>query len=259
MQRLIRRDVDFGVISEAFELLTKHWQPFTLAGAIFIVAQLPSFVVTFLPLVSLFSGSDLPGSDPISAALLQYGLLFPAVLVAVFLSFGVTRFTLNVVTGQPTSKSDIWYGFKDIPGTLALSLLVIIVTLLGMVGCCIGVVVTGGLVMFAIPIKVATGANATRALAESWNMLKSQWLMVACFNLVVVLISQLGQMACYVGQAFTFSFEFIAATLLYCRFVGLGQPLVPVHSPYPRGDAERQAYAEPSAQEPAPPRPEDLS
>lgn len=264
MQPQFRRDIDFGVISEAFQLLTQNWLPYTAAGLVIFVANLPSTIISFAPLVAVLSNPSASPQNDVSLTIIQLALAIPVGLIKIFVSAGVIRFTLNLIQGLPATTSDIWEGFRGFPGYFATSFLSGLVTLLGVFACCIGMYVTAGLMMFAMPCKVATGRRATEAVSESWNLLKGQWFMAAVFSFVIALISGLGVFACGIGQAFTFSFMYIAATLLYCRFTGIGyqMPNAPI-SPYPRGQqGGGQPYGTPPPQAPEqpsqPPRPDDL-
>lgn len=261
----MRRDIDFGIISESFQMLVAHWKPYTIAGAVSLIAFIPSQIVGIAPLLKVMANPSAPPADPFANLALQYGLLIPALFINMFLAAGVSRYTLNVVQGFPADTSDIWEGFRDIPGYFATSFLAGLVGFLGIFACCIGTIVTCGLMMFAVPAKVAKGITPTAAISESWNLLKDQWLMAGVFYLVLSLISGLGSIACFVGQAFTYSFMYIGATILYCRYNGIGmqtQAGAPI-SPYPRGPQSEQPFGTqqqaPPEHQMRPPGPNDLS
>jgi hypothetical protein len=257
-----RQEIDWSVISEGFNLLFRHWQAYIVPGILVLVIYAPAVVIGYMPLFMAIMNNTAP--DPFAAMGLLYLLLGIATLVTLFVYPGIVLYTLNVVRGVPATTSDLWIGFKDPLGYFAVMFIAGLVTFLGVFACCIGVLFTAGLMMFALPIKVATGCTASDAVSQSWNMLKSQWLMAGVFYFVVNLISQLGSYACYIGLALTMPFLYIAPTLLYCRWVGIGpvpQQADPI-SPYPRG---QQGYGQQIGQEQprppeeqAPPRPEDL-
>ena len=91
--------------------------------------------------------------------------------------------------------------------------------------------------MCVYAIKVDRQVSATDAVAESWQMLKGEWGMAAVFFFVISLIAGLGVFACVVGLAFTIPFQYIAAAILYNRYVGWvpQQQQQQAASPYPRG------------------------
>jgi hypothetical protein len=259
-----RQEIDFGVLSEAFTVLFKHWQVYIIPGLISMLLFLPSMVLAYWPMVQQMLGSPPSAGEQFASFGLQMLFTGAGALIAIFLYPGIVQFTMNVVRGLPASSSDLWIGFRDPLGYFAVSFIAGLVAALGVFACCIGVIFTAGLMMFALPIKVATGATPTDSVSQSWNMLKKDWLLAGLFYFVVSLISELGAIACYVGMIITLPMIYIAPTILYCRWVGI----VPAYSsdpisPYPRGGAGYgQNIGEQSRQKPEgepPPKPDDLS
>ena len=254
------REIDWGVISEGFNLLFKHWQVYVIPGIVILIASLPYFIVSMLPLLSVFSGGEPPG--PFEGMGLQLALLGLQQFVSLLVEPGICLYTLNVVRGRPASSQDLWLGFRDPLGYIALGVLMMAAYVAGFIACCIGIVFVAGLLMFAIPIKADQQVTASEAMTQSWNMLKSQWLLAGVFYFVIGLISTLGQMACYIGIAITMPFLYIAPTLLYCKFMGIHTPQPEQHSasPYPRGGSYGQPIGQeqprPPEQPPQPPTPE---
>ena len=226
--------IDFGIVSEAFSLLSEHWKVYATAGAVALVAAVPSQVVSLLPMLSDFGIIEWTAWTVGSVTMLSYLLSFVAYVFEALMAAGVTYYTLNVIRGLPASPNDIWIGFKDPLGYIWLMILAGIVSLLGLIACCIGVFVTSGLMMCVYAIKVDRDATATDAVAESWQMLKGEWGMAAVFFFVVTLLAGLGFLVCGVGYAFTFSIPFIAAAILYNRYVGWVPQQQQSASPYPR-------------------------
>ena len=227
--------VDFGIVSEAFSLLSAHWKVYATAGAVVLLAMAPSQVVGVLPALSDLGVIEWTAWTAGSVTVLGYLLMFLAYVFEALMAAGITFFTLNVIRGLPASPNDIWVGFKDPLGYIWLMIVSGIVGLLGIIACCIGVLVTSGLMMCVYAVKVDREVSATDAVSESWQMLKGEWWMAALFFLVITLISGLGVFACVVGLAFTLPFEFIAAAILYNRYVGwVPQQQPQGASPYPR-------------------------
>ena len=234
------RTVDFDVLTEGFRVLFKHWQVYVIPGLIMFLLYVPYIIVSMLPLMGIFSGEMPTRTDPFEGLFLQMVLgLIPAV-ASIFLYPGIVKFTINASRGAPASTSDLWEGFKDPLGYFAVAFISGLVAMLGLIACCIGVYVTVGLMMFALPLKVDTRRTATQCVTESWEMLKPHWLMGAVLMFVVYLVSQAGAFACYVGLALTMPFVYIVPTLLYNRFMGYGAvaPHNPA-SPYPRGQQQQ--------------------
>jgi hypothetical protein len=231
-----RREVDFQVLSEAFNLLLRHWQVYVIPGLMSLLLLLPMFFVAYAPLFLSMVRNEPERYDPFSTFWLQQGLGVGAQLFMMVVNPGVCRYTMNVVRGLPASSSDVWYGFKNPLAYIAIGVFTIIATYVGLLACCIGALFVQGLLMFSIPIKVDTSSDPLQSMGQSWSMLKEGWLLAGVFWLVCALISGLGALACGIGVILTMPFMYVASTMLYCQYVGHVAPRTsdPV-SPYPRG------------------------
>ncbi len=255
-----RQEIDFGVISTGFNLLIQHWKAYIVPGLVMLLAGIPYFIVSFLPLYSIFSGG--PAPEPFQGIGLQLAFLAFQMLISLLVEPGIALYTLNVLRGRPATTHDLWLGFRDPLGYIALGALMMAAYVVGLLACCVGSIVATGLLMFAIPIKVDQNVTASEAMTRSWNMLKSQWLLATVFIFAVGLIATLGQVACYVGIAMTMPFYFIAPTILYLQYIGYeGVRTSDPISPYPRGGASYgQNIGEQPRQKPEgepPPKPDD--
>ena len=74
--------------------------------------------------------------------------------------------------------------------------------------------------MLAIPLVVEGRLPATGALIQSWDSLKSQWLVATMFNMVLILASFSGAMLCGFGLIFTGPLYCLAISILYRDFFG---------------------------------------
>ena len=232
-----RQEIDFSVIGEGFNMLFANWKAYVIPGLIIMIVNIPSFIVSFWPLIATMMGNEPSTEAQVGSALLQLVLSLGAALVSIFLYPGIVQYTLKVVRREPVSTDDLWFGFRDPLGMFAVQFIAGLVTMVGVIGCCIGVMFTGGLMMFALPHKVATGQTASESVSLSWNMLKSSWLMAGLFYFVVIILSVIGEIACYVGLVLTMPLMYILPTLVYCQFMGISgsaQPQQSPHSPYPR-------------------------
>ena len=72
-------------------------------------------------------------------------------------------------------------------------------TSLGFMLCVIPGFIVSGLFMLAIPLVVEGRLPATGALIQSWNALKSQWLVATVFHFVLILAALSGVLLCGVG------------------------------------------------------------
>jgi hypothetical protein len=230
-----RQEVDFSVLGDAFNLFFRHWQVYIIPGLITMLVLLPSAFFSYWPMVQQMMGNTPSAGEQLATAGIQIMLGLAGALISIFLYPGIVLFTMNVVRGLPASSQDLWIGFRDPLGYFAVSFLAGLVTILGAIACCIGTIFTGGLMMFALPLKVDKGMTPSTAISDSWNMLKKDWPMMGLFYFVVSLISQIGAVACYVGLIVTLPIMYIAPTILYCKWQGLiGAPTSDPVSPYPR-------------------------
>jgi hypothetical protein len=231
-----RQEVDFSVLGDAFNVFFKHWQVYIIPGLISMLVLLPSAFFSYWPMVQQMMGNTPSTGEQLATAGIQIILSIAGALISIFLYPGIVRFTMNVVRGLPASQDDLWLGFRDPLGYFAVSFLAGLVTILGVVACCIGTIFTGGLMMFALPLKVDRGITASTAVSESWNMLKKDWALIGIFYFVVALVSQIGAIACYIGLVVTLPIMYIAPTILYCKWMGIAMaPTSDPVSPYPRG------------------------
>lgn len=228
--------IDFAIISEAFSYLWTHWKVYCIAGGIIFLIGMPGQIISSFPLLEQYGTIGASPIDEATGSIINLAMMLPVWIVSMFMQVGIVNYTLKVRRGEPCSSNDLWEGFKDPLGYIWAGFLMTIVSMLGFIACCVGVFVTIGLMMFVLPAKVDQRISGSDAVAESWNMLKSEWFMVAVFSLVIGLISSLGYIACCVGIVFTMPFMYVAQTLLYCNYKGYfpQQSYAPSNSPYPR-------------------------
>ena len=84
--------------------------------------------------------------------------------------------------------------------------------------CAIPGFIVSGLFMLAIPLVVEGRLPATGALIQSWNALKSQWLVATLFHFVLILAALSGVLLCGVGVFFTGPLYCLAISILYRDF-----------------------------------------
>jgi hypothetical protein len=85
--------------------------------------------------------------------------------------------------------------------------------------CILPTFVVGGLLMFAIPLVVDKKAEPLDAVRQSFDMLKSQWLMATLFYFVAAIIGFAGIILCGVGAILTLPMFWLSIALLYDDFV----------------------------------------
>lgn len=216
--------VNFNVIGEAFNIVTKTWQPFVIAGLLAAVAMgVVTIAMYFLVIVGLVIGSG--GSMIMS--LIGSALMIVAVfaVMAIFQA-GLYNMALKASRGEAIEVNDVFFALKNPGPYLIAGLVVGIAIAIGAIFCYIPGLIIGGLTMFTILFIVDKGMAPMDAFNASINSLKSQWLMAALFFIVCAFIGQIGAIACYVGMFFTLPVTYVCHALCY-RDVVLSGPVPP--------------------------------
>ena len=98
------------------------------------------------------------------------------------------------------------------------SLLYGVATFIASMFCMIPGLIVSGLFMLGIPLVVDGRLPATGALIQSWNTLKSQWLMATVFHVILMLVAISGLMLCGLGVFLTGPLYSLSLAILYHDF-----------------------------------------
>ena len=225
--------IQFSVIGEAWRLYKRHWLVWSLAMLI---------VMTCYGVVAggLFALLDLdhhrgPGGFRVFVTPEGHALQFlVSNVVSSFFLGGMIRMASNQLRGRVPriedlfSITDVWFDL------ILVALLNAAATLLGFMLCVIPGVIVPGLFMLAIPLVVEARLPATGALKQSWNSLKSQWLVAALFHCVLILAAWSGLLLCGFGIFFTGPLYCLAISILYRDFFSLALGSAKKHpEPFP--------------------------
>ena len=186
--------VRFGAIGEAWSLYRRHWQVWSLTMLVALVcaAVADGLAATFLHIASKGMIGDLAGlNTPFLAVVI-------ATICAGFLAGGMIRMAVNQVRGRPPkledlfSVTDVW--FDLVLGSALLGLLLSVGTGLLRPG-----LIASGLLMFTYPLIVDGRLPATGAMIQSFEALKSQWLLAIIVHLIILFVASLGTIFLVVG------------------------------------------------------------
>jgi hypothetical protein len=139
-------------------------------------------------------------------------------VVSSFFLGGMVRMAGNQVRGRAPrledmfSVTDVWFDL------ILVAVLNGAATWLGFMLCAVPGLIVSGLFMLAIPLVVEGHLPATGALIQSWNVLKSQWLMAALFHVVLIVAAISGAALCGIGVVFTGPLYCLAISILYRKF-----------------------------------------
>jgi len=209
--------VRFSVIGEAWKLFKQHWIVWSLAMLIVMTC----YSVVTAGLFAVFDVGHFHGPGGFRQFLFGGGPLlqfFVSTVVSSFFLGGMIRMASNQLIGRAPrvedllSVGDVWFDL------LLVSILNGAATGLGFMICWVPGFIISGLFMLAIPLVVQGRLPATGALIQSWNALKSQWLVATVFHWVLILAAVSGALLCGVGIFLTGPLYCLSIAILYREF-----------------------------------------
>jgi len=220
------RKVDFAVIGEAFNILTKNVGPVVMCG---LIAFLPVGIAGFLGW-SLVLGVAMANPDPNNPmAGLMAQLVFMLFMVAGLAfagigNYGAATIALNHRRGNPITMDMATAGLKRFFPSLVFALLQSLAIQIGSMCCYLPGFILGGLVTpgFAV-LAEDESAGVGDAFTKSIETMKPQLWMATALYFVLSLIAGLGVIACGIGIIATFPLLAMGMTLAYCDMAyGMG-------------------------------------
>jgi hypothetical protein len=198
--------VQFSVIGDAWRLYKRHWGTWSLAMLISIVG----YAIVNGMLIAIF------GDHPKSLGRVVVSLF--SIATPGFFLGGMIRAASKQVRGQVPQIEDL-FSVTDVWFDLALcSLLFGMASTISIGFCVIPGLIVSGLFMLGIPLVVEGRLPATGALIQSWNALKSQWLMVTVFHFILTLVAFSGTFLCGIGILMTGPLYALSIAILYHDF-----------------------------------------
>jgi hypothetical protein len=198
--------VQFSVIGDAWRLYKRQWGTWSLAMLISIVG----YAIVNGILIRVF------GDRPKSLGQGVVGLV--SIATPGFFLGGMIRMASKQVRGQVPQIEDL-FSVTDVWFDLALcSLLFGMASTISIGFCVIPGLIVSGLFMLGIPLVVEGRLPATGALIQSWNALKSQWLMVTVFHFILVLVAGSGMFLCGFGILMTGPLYSLSLAIIYHDF-----------------------------------------
>lgn len=136
---------------------------------------------------------------------------------------GMVHTALKQIRGESISTADI---FSE-TGLFLGALLVALVTAVGLIGCIVGVFVTGGLTMLALPALVDRKMQISDAFKFSWDITLKNPMFFIVFHLALVLLVLAGAIGCGIGILATGAFPFIGMAVAYVEVTRAKAPAAP--------------------------------
>lgn len=201
--------LDFGLINEAFGYFKANPGPF-------IVATLASIVPT-----AITSGINqvMQPSDPNQALAfmpISFGLGFAGAFLAGPGYYGIAKCMVKSRRGETVTTNDAMSGFAKFLQVGLLALIVQLATQFGILACCVGIFIVGGLLMGSFAAMARDdSAGLGDALMNSIGAFKDMVWKAAWFYFVMMLVIIAGLLACGVGIVVSIPVAFGAMTLAY--------------------------------------------
>jgi len=208
--------VQFSVIGEAWRLYKRQWLVWSLA----MLTVMIGYAVVNGTLFALLEGGRPrnPGGFRMPLSPGQGLAYFISVMSTGFFLGGMIRMASKQIRGHVPriedlfTVTDVWFDL------LLCSLLYGVAIFIGSMFCVIPGLIVSSLFMLGIPLVVEGRLPATGALIQSWNALKSQWLMATVFHLVLILLLHSGLVLCFVGILMTGPIYSLSLAILYHDF-----------------------------------------
>jgi hypothetical protein len=209
--------IQFGVIGEAWRLYKRHWFVWSLA----MLIVMTGYGIISAGLLALLDVDRLHGPGGFRVFLNPRGHVLQFLVSNIVSSFflgGMIRMANNQLRGRIPrienlfSVTDVWFDL------ILVALLNGVATVIGYMFFVIPGFIVSGLLMLAIPLVVEGGMPATGGLIQSWNALKSQWLVATLFHIVLIAVVLSGLVLCGVGIVLTGPLYALAISILYRDF-----------------------------------------
>jgi uncharacterized membrane protein len=215
-----QRQINFNAIGDAFNIVTKNWQPFVIAGLLMVVTVgIVAVLFQFLIFASIMAG----GNAGIFVLMLMSACMFIGIwtLISIFQA-GIYRMAFRAIQGETPEVNDVFIALKNPGPYLVAGLLVGLCIGIGELFCYIPGLIAGGLLMFTIPFILEKGLAPVDAMKASVDTLKAQWLMATLFFLVAAIVGGLGAIACGIGAIFTMPITYVAIALTFRNLTEAG-------------------------------------
>ena len=252
------RQVNWDVLSEAFEIVKRHWQAYVLYALVAFVLQAAVGVCFYILNLGMQVGASQTNTDPMALLAatvpLQLFQMFISMALNGIVYGGFFFLTAHVLGGRTPQVGD---AFEVLKVLLPLSIAQVLASLFSLPGACacyVGMFFIQGLFILSGPVIIVEKRSAWDALMRSLELVKPHWLTMGLFVAVSMILASLGACACFVGILFTMPWAATAIFLVYRDLSGanFGDPnAVASATPYPRsGPGDMPGYTGPVASEP---------
>ncbi|MCW5940957.1 MAG: hypothetical protein KIS66_01910 [Fimbriimonadaceae bacterium] len=168
--------------------------------------------------------TGIPGPIGITGILALVGvglwLKVLSMVIGTLVSAGLTRLALMKLSGRAIRLTDMLAVTHRIVPLLIVAVITTVATTMGTLACCFPGLVLTALFSLAVPRIVAGQTDPFKAIMESVNALKSEWLAMSLFILALGFLQVVGAFCCLVGLLFTYPVIWMATAMIYLRAFG---------------------------------------
>jgi phage FluMu protein Com len=212
--------IDAGeVISTSWEIYKREIglsiAAYLIVSGLSVAAYIPSAVLEAL------IQEDVIGRDVLPPAIAGAVFLRVAAFVfQVFLWAGYSIFLLKVVRGQPAGISDLFAGGRYLLRALGNSILFTLMLAFGIVACIVPGVIVALMFWPFMFLLVDRDLRGIGPLKQSPTITKGNWGAAFLLYLVMLGLTLLGVLMCFVGVIFTAPLSVLLFAVAYCRMTG---------------------------------------
>lgn len=230
MQTGTKPAVDIGGwISAGWNLFTPNWGTWVKMSLIVMLPIFPGligFIVAYAVMIqSMMPQPGMYGQppEPPLAALGMLGgsylFIFIGQFVSMYFSIGFWKAAIKAARGGTPALSDLKGNGHLYMRVLGATLLVGLLTTLGIFACYIGAFVVMGWYLFVMPMLIDKDLSIGEAMRQSKEMTAGQMLLYILFAFVTGIVSQLGIYFCIVGIIATLPLHYLVFAVAYVRNV----------------------------------------
>lgn len=203
--------------NEGWYMFASQWQTWVLHSLVsLLILGVPLIILYALMIVPIIAAGSNPNPElPPSffiVLLLIYGW---AIIGGSIISAGTWYTAVKQLRGEKISVGDMFGGLSFVPRMLGATLLLGILSIIGVMLCILPGLAVIGLFIFTFPLMIERNLGVIEAMQTSFGLTKKNLLMFALFGFVTYLVGSMGAYACYIGLLATYPLMFCIFTIAY--------------------------------------------
>ncbi|RYX83222.1 hypothetical protein EON83_16070 [bacterium] len=215
-----RGTVSLDVIGEAWNLVKPSLGQWVVAILIVgVIAFVCSLVLNLVMMPFAPRQGQQPGPAFFAVALLTR---IPLFIIIIALSGGLIKMGISQVKTGVASLSDLTSVTTVIGPLLVASILVGLITNIGMLLCIVPGVIAGLGLCMTQPLIIDQGMSAIDAMKRSWDTCKPHLGSIFVLFIVIWLVNLVGAIPCGLGLLITYPISIVAISLVYRDLFGIG-------------------------------------